>query len=408
MNNFVNLHVHTDSSALDGLGTKKARFKYVAEQLHQNALAITDHGTLSGIYEFVEESKKYGIKPILGIEAYFVDNIKKRYKNEKRFHLVMLAKNLKGYKNLMVMNYFANVDGFYKKPRMDRKIIKAFAKDIYLLSACPSGDILSALDKNDWEQAETRLSWWLENFGDNFFLEFEPLLTDKLSQLQLKLYKFWKRHKSEVRAVITSDAHYITPEQNQDHNKLLLINTNGKIGDKNAFKFDVQNLYLHSYDDMIREGTKIGFEEKDIKEWCHNTVEIAESIKEYSIKQERYIIPPIPEFENMDLNEILKKKCLEGLKKRHLLKQKYINRLGFELKIIYEAGFASYFLVVMDIVNWAKKNGIYVGPGRGSAAGSLISYALGITNVDPIKYDLQFERFLNPERLGGKVVKFLE
>jgi len=405
MDNFVNLHVHTDSSALDGLGTKKARLKYVAEELKQTALAITDHGTMSGVYEFWHLAEKYKIKPLIGVEAYMVDDLKVKPKGEKRFHVVLLAKNIEGYRNIMQMQYIGHRYGFYKRPRIDRETLKAYSKNIIATTACLANDVTSVLINNDIKAAKRNLDWYLDVFGDDFYIEFQPHQTDRLKAIEIKLYKFWKMLK--VPAIITADAHYITADQKDDHAKLLLVNTGGKIGDDKRFQFDEDNIYLHSREEIIKEGVSTGYDKKDIEKWCDTTVEIADKIEVFDIKQHDYIVPPIPEFEGADLDEILRKKCVEGLDKRGLRNDIYLMRLAYELKIIYSAGFSSYFLVVADIVGWAKSENIYVGPGRGSAAGSLIAYALNITDVDPIIHDLQFERFLNPERLGGKTIKFL-
>ena len=407
MDRFVNLHVHTDSSALDGLGTKEARFKYVAEKLNQSALAITDHGTMSGIYDFWHLAQKYKIKPLLGVEIYFVDDLKKKQKGETRYHAVLLAKNLNGYKNIMQIQYIGHKYGFYQRPRVDRSVLESYSNDIICLSACSANDISRALINNDIVKARKRIDWYKKVFGDDFYLEFQPYQSKELKILEIKLYKFWKSI-SGINGVITSDAHYITAEQYNDHAKLLLVNTGGNINKDNNFEFNEHNLYLHSREEIISDGLKTGYAKADLEKWCDTTLEVADKIEVYNIKQTDYIVPSIPEFAGSDLDDILRKKCLEGLKKKKLFNEIYIKRLAYELKIIYNAGFSSYFLVVADIVNWAKKNNIYVGPGRGSAVGSLITYALDITSVDPIKYNLQFERFLNPERLGGKTIKFFE
>jgi len=409
MDKFINLHVHTDSSTLDGFGTKEARFKYVIEVLDQSALAITDHGTMSGIYDFWNIAQQYNVKPLLGVEIYFVNNLKKREKKEKRYHLVLLAKNLKGYKNIMQIQYIAHKYGFYKKPRVDRDVLKNYSDNVICLSACAANDISVALADNDIALAKRRIDWYKETYGDDFYLEFQPYQSEKLRRIDIKLYKLWKKI-HHIKAVITSDAHYIQKEQSEDHAKLLLINTRGKVNDNgsNKFSFNEHNLYLHSRNEIINEGFQTGYDKNDIEQWCDTTIEVADKIEAYDIRQQNYIVPPIPEFMGADLNKILRKKCLEGLKQKKLFDDIYMKRLAYELKIIYNAGFSSYFLVVADIVNWAKREGIYVGPSRGSAGASLTAYALGITAVDPIKHDLQFERFLNPERLGGKVLKFIE
>lgn len=405
MDKFVNLHVHTDSSALDGLSTKEERLKHIIS-LKQSALAITDHGTMSGIYEFWTLAQKYKVKPLLGVEAYFVEDLKIKQKKEHRYHAVLLAKNLDGFKNIMQLQYIAHRYGFYNRPRMDRKSIEHYAKDIICLTACQGNDIARALVNNDIKKAQERLKWYLDVFGDDFYIEFEPYQSQQLKINIIKLYKFWK--KFNVPAVITADAHYIRKEQADDHAKLLLVSTNGKIGEQNNFQFSEHNLYLHSREEIIREGMSTGFDKADLGQWCDTTLEVADKINIFDIKQPNYIVPPIPEFVGQDLDKILREKCIAGLRKKKLVSEQYLDRLAYELKIIYNAGFSSYFLVVADIVNWAKSEGIFVGPSRGSGGGSIISYALNITTIDPLKYNLQFERFLNPERLGGKVLKFLE
>ncbi len=406
MDDFINLHVHTDSSALDGLSPKKARFEYLTETLQQPALAITDHGTMSGVYEFWHLAQKYKVKPILGVEAYLVDDMKAKVKGEKKHHVVLLAKNIDGYRNILQLQYLANRYGFYGKPRIDHSAMEHYAKGVICLSACTANDIMSLLIDDKEEEARKRLEWYKQTFGDDFYLEFEPNQSEQLKINMMKLYRLWQQVK--VKAVITADAHYITESQYDDHSKLLLVNTNGKVGGVDNFQFSERNLYLHSREEIIEEGLATGFEKRHMEKWCDNTLEIMGKIEVFDIKQPDYIMPPIPEYVGENWDTILRKKCVVGLKGKQLLNDEYMARLAYELKVIYNAGFSSYFLVVADIVGWAKGEGIFVGPGRGSAAGSIISYALGITDVDPITYDLQFERFLNPERLGGKVLKFLE
>jgi len=394
---FTHLHVHTHYSLLDGLA-KVDDILDRAKELGMDSLAITDHGALYGAIEFYIKAKARGIKPIIGCEMYLTAT-DLRSKNpdtvdRKRFHLILLAKNEAGYKNLMRLITIAHLEGFYYKPRIDKTVLRAHSDGLIGLSACADGEIPSAAISGNIEKAEKLALEYQNIFGDgNFYLEIQyhpdyapqQVANDALIEIS-------KKH--NIPLVATNDIHYVREEDAPIQDILLCIQTNRKVEDKNRMNLMDFKLYLKSQEEMAEHF-------KDIPEALKNTQEIVDKCNlEIKLGETQLPFYDVPEGETTET--YLRKLTEEGLVKRFgndVLKI-HSDRMEYELSVIEKTGFASYFLIVQDFINWAKNKGIVVGPGRGSAAGSFVSYLIGITNIDPIKFDLLFERFLNPERIS--------
>lgn len=394
--NFVHLHVHSHYSLLDGLA-KIDELLDRTKELGMEALALTDHGVLYGAIEFYEKAKKKGIKPIIGCEMYIAPNGRKMKRpkiDDTRYHLVLLAKNETGYKNLMKLVTIAHLEGFYYKPRIDKEILRKYSAGLIGLSACVEGEIPSLIISGKLEEAEKVAREYEEIFGkDNFYLELQH--HPRYSKQKIAndgLIKISKR--TGIPLVATTDLHYVRLADAPIQDILLCVQTNRKVSETN--RMNLLNFDLH-----LRSPEEIQQAFGHLSEAIENTVKIAETCNlEIELGKTKLPFYKVPE--NFTPESYLRKLCAEGLKKRfgEKVPQKYLKRMEFELSIIEKTGLASYFLIIQDAVNWAKNQGIVVGPGRGSAAGSFISYILNITNIDPIKYNLLFERFLNPERIS--------
>lgn len=402
MASFVHLHLHTEWSLLDGA----IRIKDLVPKLieyNMPGCAITDHGTLYGIIHFYKALKEAGLKPIVGCEFYVAENSRFDKKTSKRgeagTHLVLLAKNEIGYKNLLKLASLAYLEGFYYRPRIDKDLLKEYHEGLIALSACLEGEIPRYILINQIDKAYQTAKWFKELFKDDFYIEIQKNDLPEQELCNPRLLEIAET--LGIKCVATADCHYLNKEDALAHEVLLCIQTGHKLTDPDRFRFNTDKLYLASYEDM-----KERF--KDLPDsLMENTLEILEKIK-LEIKTEEILFPraKIPVGETPE--SYLIKKAKEGLKKRleelkkkgELLvdKEVYEKRLEEELEVIIDKGYASYFLIVADFIDWAKKRGIPVGPGRGSAAGALTSYALGITNLDPIRWGLLFERFLNKER----------
>jgi len=397
---FTHLHVHTHYSLLDGLA-KVEDILDRAKELGMTSLAITDHGVLYGAIEFFIRAKERGIKPIIGCEMYITSN-DLHSKNpdsvdRKRHHLILLAKNMEGYKNLMRLISIAHLEGFYYKPRIDKKVLRQHAEGLIGLSACSEGEIPFAASTGDIEKAEKLTLEYLDIFGKgNFYLEIQhhpkfprqKLANDALIQISKKY---------DIPLVATNDIHYVRKEDAGIQDILLCIQTNRKVDEKDRMNLMDFELYLKSQEEMAEHF-------KDTPEAISNTQIIVDQCN-LEIKLGETQLPHFDVPEGFDAETYLRHLCNKGLEKRfgetpETISQIHSERMEYELGIIQKTGYASYFLIVQDFVNWAKEHGIVVGPGRGSAAGSFISYLTGITNLDPIEYDLLFERFLNPERVS--------
>jgi DNA polymerase-3 subunit alpha len=412
--NFVHLHVHTHYSLLDGLTKIDDLIAKVKEQ-GMKAVAVTDHGNLYGAIEFYQKARAAGIKPIIGEEMYVAPRTRfDRAPNidDDPFHLILLAKNLTGYKNLLKLTTLANLEGFYYKPRVDFELLEKYHEGLIASSACLAGQIPQALLSGREQAAEELAEKYRAIFGPDFYLEMQDhpnmeeqkVVNGRLKSLARKL---------SIPLLATKDSHYLNPEDAEAHDILLCLQTKSKKEEKKRlcmlqddFSFEVKN-YERAF--------------ADVPSALENTLKIAEQC-DLNLEFGKITLPHFTVPGNKPAFEHLKDLCEQGLTKHYPLVSPEINeRLSYELEVIKKTGFTSYFLVVWDMVSWAKQNGIMVGPGRGSAAGSIVSYLLGITELDPIAYKLVFERFLNIERISmpdidldftdtrrGEVLNFLE
>lgn len=408
--NFVHLHNHTHYSLLDGLQKVPEMLDQV-RNLGMSAVALTDHGSMSGAIEFYAEAKKRNIKPIIGFEAYVAprsmdDRSGKTDANP--YHLTLLAKDFQGYQNLMRLSTAAHLDGFYYKPRIDRRLIAKHAQGIIALSGCASGEVARHILNSDLKQAKQVAEWYQQIFGaENYFLELqdhEEWPTQKI--INDGLLKLAKEINAPI--VVTADSHYTHKSDREPHEILLCVQTGKTVGDTDRMEMEM-DLYLTDPKDIAKRWSKVPGA-------IENTARIAEMCN-VEIKLGQILLPSFDVPDGATQPDYLEKLAYQGLAWRyggipkedivHITKSKAISlvskqlveRLDFELGVVNKMGFASYFLIVADFINWGKNQGIIFGPGRGSAAGSIVSYALNITDIDPIKYNLLFERFLNPERI---------
>jgi len=397
MSDFVHLHVHSHYSLLDGLAKINDLVKKAVD-LQMKALALTDHGVMYGAIEFYQKAKSAGIKPIIGLETYIARNgmLNKRPKVDDRpGHLVLLAKNKTGYLNLIKLATEAHLHGFYYKPRIDFELLKKHNDGLIALTGCLQGEIPRALVNEDTDRLNELIKTYQDIFGkDNFYLEVQdhPNIEEQV-KINKKIIELGKKLKVPV--VATNDVHYLNPEDDEAQDILVCLQTKKKKDDKDRMNYLGEDFSLKSGNEMAK-----AFE--DYPEVIENTVEVAKKCN-LEIELGKISLPLFEVPGGKTADKYLVELCYQGLKHRFpdRIKDKVIiERLEYELKVIEKTGFASYFLIVQDFVNWAKSQGIVVGPGRGSAAGSIVSYLLNITNVDPIKYDLLFERFLNPERIS--------
>ena len=367
------------------------------------ALALTDHGVMYGAIEFYKKAKKAGIKPIIGCEIYVSEHSmhqKRSGIDDKRYHLILLAKNNTGYKNLIKIVSAAHLEGFYYKPRVDKDFLRKHSEGLIALSACLGGELSKAIASKNLEKAKKVALDHEEIFGKgNYYVELQqhPNIEDQ-NLVTPQLIKVARE--TGIPMVATQDSHYTHSEDAHAHDVLLAVQTGNKLDDTDRLSMRDDNFSLLSVEEMNEKFSKLG--EGIAEEAFENTVKIAEACN-LEIELEKVKLPVFPLPENYKTNEeYLKKLAYDGLAKRYggNITDEIKNRLEYELRVIQQTGFASYFLIVQDFVNWAKQNGIIVGPGRGSAAGSLVSYLLSITNIDPLKYNLLFERFLNPERIS--------
>ncbi len=391
---FVHLHLHTGYSLLDGMcRIDDVIDKAIAEKMP--AVAITDHGALYGAFQFFVKAKERGIKPIIGVETYKAKNSrldKQSHLDRDQYHLVLLAKNLTGYQNLLKIVTTAYLEGFYYKPRIDFEILEKYHEGIIALSACLNGEIPSLILENQTLQAEKILEKYLKIFKEDFYLEIQrhPKI-EELDRVNKELIRLSR--KFGVPLVATNDVHYLEKEDAYAQEVLLCIQTQRTIGEKNRplSMINVPDYYFKSIAEM-----KGGF--IDLPEAIENTVRIAEKCN-VEIPNGKWILPKFPTPNNEPVDQYLNKLVEERKKRVASYPQDVIKkRVNYELDIINKKGYSTYFLIVQDFVNWAKNQGIAVGPGRGSVAGSLAAYILGITDINPIDHNLPFERFLNPER----------
>lgn len=404
MQNFVHLHVHSQYSILDGASSVDGLAKK-AKACGMPAIALTDHGTMFGIKHFHEAAKKHGVKPILGMEAYVARE--SRHSKEKPidrsgYHLILLAKNEEGYKNLVKLCSYGYTEGFYYKPRIDRELLEKYHEGIIVTSACLGGEVPQRIMQDNMEAAEEAILWYKQTFGDDYYLELQvhqsgdAKIDENVYQNQLLCNKVILELglKHNVKVIATNDAHFLNAEDAEAHDVLICLNTGKDRDDPNRMRYTRQE-YIKTTEQMaaLFPGHP---------EVLQNTLEIAEKVEEYELNKSA-IMPDfkIPEgFEDAD--DYLRHITYEGAKERwgDNLNEEITERLDFELETIRNMGFPGYFLIVWDFIKAARDMGVLVGPGRGSAAGSAVAYCIKITNIDPIAYDLLFERFLNPDRIS--------
>ena len=406
MPEFAHLHCHTQYSLLDGaseIGTMMD--KAVADG--QKGVALTDHGNMFGAFKFVAEANKRGIKPIVGCEFYMVEDRHKRSfakaKGEKdvRHHQLLLAKNRVGYENLSKLCSLGFIEGLYGKfPRIDKELILQYHEGLIATSCCIGAEIPQAIMKGDLDKAEELIKWWLDLLGEDFYIEIQrhrgleniDQLGVSQEDINQQLIKFAEKY--NIKVICTNDSHYVEEEDWLPHDFLLCINTNSLIESEKRFKFPSSDFYFKSQQEMSQLFN-------DVPESVANTMEIVDKIDPIDLARD-VLLPafPLPPGINTQ-DEYLRELTYQGAKKRYGTITKEIEqRLDFELDVIRQSGYPGYFLIVQDFTTTAREMGVAVGPGRGSAAGSAVAYCNGITNVDPIKYDLLFERFLNPERVS--------
>jgi len=373
----------------------------------QKAVALTDHGNMFGAFKFVAEANKRDIKPIIGCEFYLVeDRHKKSFKKingerDKRFHQLMLAKNRKGYENLCKLCSLGFIEGLYSKfPRIDKELIEKYHEGLIVTSCCIGAEIPQAIMHGQLEKAEELLKWWLNIFGEDYYIEIQRhrgldnidglgISQEDINQELLKLAK-----KYNVKVICTNDSHYINEEDWMPHDILLCINTGSSLNAENRFKFPSSDFYFKSQEEMSIIFT-------DQPDSVYNTMEICDKVEPLQLARD-VLLPAFPIPTGFDTQDaFLRHLTYEGAKRRYgEINAETSERLDFELEVIRNSGYPGYFLIVQDFTSKAREMGVSVGPGRGSAAGSAVAYCTGITNVDPIKYDLLFERFLNPERVS--------
>lgn len=412
---FVHLHNHTQYSLLDGLTKIPALIDRVKE-FGMDSIAITDHGTMSGVIEFYTKAKSSGIKPIVGIEAYVAPRKhtdKDPAEDKNYFHLIILAMNHTGYRNLMRLSTIANLDGFYYKPRVDRDLLKKYNEGLIVLSGCINGELGDALRQNQYEIAKKTAQWYKNVFGDRYYIEIQdhghPDHPSSWSeQIKVNDEAFKIAEELDIPTVITGDAHYLNKDDQEAHEILLCVQTGSFLSDEERMTLAEFELHVADPKEIIeRWGDKC-------PDAVTNTRRIAERC-EVEIELGNYLIPKFPTPKNESEESYLELLTYQGLVNRYTPDQKpektvpalkkqlpkeVVKRAEYELSVIAGMNFNGYFLIVADFINWGKDQGIVFGPGRGSGAGSIVAYGLRITELDPLEYDLLFERFLNPDRIS--------
>lgn len=406
MPDFVHLHCHTQFSLLDGAASI-SKMMDKAVQDNMKAVALTDHGNMFGAFKFVAEAEKQNIKPIVGCEFYMVANRHKRSflntqgEKDRRFHQLLLAKNRQGYENLSKLCSLGFIEGMYGKyPRIDKELLLQYHEGIIATSCCIGAEIPQAILEGDLQKAEDLVKWWYDLFGDDFYIELQRhhgmdnIDGKGVSQedVNQQLIKFAEKYK--IKLIATNDSHYVEEVDSAPHDILLCVNTGSKKNDFNRFSFPSNDFYFKTKSEM-----SVRF--SDVPHALDNTIEIFDKVEQIKLKRD-ILLPNFPLPPNFKTQaEYLRYLVYEGAKHRYgELTAEVTERLEHELKIVSGMGFEGYFLVVQDFIKAARKLGVAVGPGRGSAAGSAVAYCLTITNIDPIKYRLLFERFLNPERVS--------
>ncbi len=416
--NFVHLHNHSQYSLLDGLTKIPALVQYVKEQ-GMNAIAVTDHGTMSGSIEFYQEAKAAGIKPIIGMEAYIAPRKhtdKETDKDRQYFHLTMLAMNQKGYQNLMQLSTIANLEGFYYRPRIDHDLLDKFNEGLIILSGCMGGEVSDALRQGQYEQAKKIAQWYKSVFDDRFYIELmdhghanHPSAWEEQKEVNQKLLQL--SEELSLPAVVTSDAHYLKHEDQEAHEILLCVQTGSYLTDEDRFSLKDFELHVVPPEEIIQRWGE------SHPELISNTKRIADRCS-VDIELGEILTPKFPLPAGQTEKAYLQTAVWQGLAWRYggksreqtsklsaaeakkLLRKEVKDRAEYELAMVEKMGFNGFYLIVSDFINWGKDNGIVFGPGRGSAASSIMAYAMRLTEIDPLKYELLFERFLNPDRIS--------
>ncbi|MEE8341033.1 MAG: DNA polymerase III subunit alpha, partial [Candidatus Neomarinimicrobiota bacterium] len=393
---FVHLHNHSDYSLLDGAQNIDVMLDTIIA-LGMDSIALTEHGNMFSAIQFYKAAKKRGIKPIIGSEVYVAKGKrtdKSSQADRGNNHLILLAQDYSGYKNLMKLVTFGYLDGFYYRPRIDKELLKEHSDGLIAMTSCLKGEIPERLVQNDFEGAKKAALEFAEMFPGRFYLEVQ---NHQIPEEQINITNTKRLAKEiDLPIIATNDAHYAKKEHYDAHDIHICLATGKERNDPNRMRYATDEFYLKSQDEMHALF-------KDIPGAIENTRRITDSI-DLEIPLGEYHLPKfsMPEKStSANPDDYLEKLAINGLKEHYgTINDDIKSRLDHELKVIKKMGFAGYFLITADFVNYAKKNGIPVGPGRGSAAGSIVSYALGITSIDPLKYNLLFERFLNPERIS--------
>ncbi|MGB4420548.1 MAG: DNA polymerase III subunit alpha, partial [Candidatus Saccharimonadales bacterium] len=408
---FVHLHNHTHHSLLDGL-TKIPDLVDMVKKMGMEAVAITDHGTMSGSIELYKSAIEAGVKPIIGLEAYVA--ARSRFdrdpaKDKLRYHITLLAMNNQGYQNLMKLSSLANLEGMYYKPRIDHDLLKEYNEGIIVLSGCGSSELGESLRNDHYEQAKNIAEWYKSVFGDRYYLEMQN--HDWEEQRKINNYLAKLSVDIGVPLVISNDGHYLLKDDQDAHEILLCIGTGSFLSDANRMSLSEFDLHVTDPLEIIAKwGDKF-------PEAILNTKKIADRCN-VSLDLGGILIPTFPTPDGLSEKEYLDNLVYRGLawryggisreqamglnlkKAKKIIPKIVLERANYELNVVDKMGFDGYFLIVQDFINWGKDRGIIFGPGRGSAAGSIIAYALRITELDPLKYNLLFERFLNPDRIS--------
>lgn len=414
MPDFSHLHVHTQFSLLDGAADISKLYKKAAKD-GMKALAITDHGNMFGVFKFVAEAGKHGVKPIVGCEFYVVDDRHKKQftkeKKDKRYHQLMLAKNAEGYKNLVKLCSLGYMEGLYSKwPRIDKELIVKHHKGIIATTCCLGASVPQAILRSGEAEAEIEFKWWLDLFGEDYYIELQRHDIPEQNTVNAVLLKFAKKY--NVKVICSNDSHYVDQQDSNAHDILLCVNTGDmqstpiatdeEGGKGYRFGFPNDQFYFKTQEEM-------GKLFHDLPESLDNTNEIVDKVEVLKLKRDillpNFVIPPefnihnTPDADTLNQWEYLKHLTYTGAKERYIdITPEVQERIDFELFTIRTMGFAGYFLIVADFIKHGREIGVFIGPGRGSAAGSVVAYCTGITNIDPMKYNLLFERFLNPDR----------
>ncbi len=404
MADFTHLHVHTQYSILDGAASIAGILKAAAKR-GMKSIAITDHGNMFGVKLFHKKAKDVGIKPILGVEAYVAKNSRfdKSDKDDRSGdHLILLAKNYEGYKNLMKIVSYSWTEGYYYKPRIDKDLLERYHEGIVACSACLGGELPQAIMSDGYEAGLKVANWFQSIFGDDYYMELQlhqsgdPKINAEIFENQKKVNEVIKKISQEtgIKYIASNDVHFTNAEDADAHDLLICLNTGKDIDDPTRMRYTKQE-YLKSPEEMAELF-------KDYPEAIATTQEIADKIEAFDLNQKPFMpVFPLPESFNDDM-KYLRHVTYEGAKERwgDDFAGEIKERVDFELDTMEKMGFPSYFLIVWDFIRAAREMGVSVGPGRGSAAGSAVAYCLKITNIDPVKYDLLFERFLNPDRIS--------